>query len=267
MAWTVRLPLRLWRIGRLLVHLLWGVILTLRYAGAPAPRWAAVICRWSAGLLSCLGVALRADPPPAISTGCLLVSNHVSWLDIYVILATRRVRFVSKAEVRAWPLVGWFAARTGTLFLEREKKSAALRIGQEIGNHLAAGDWVAVFPEGTTTDGRGMLPFRAFLLQAVLDRDAVVLPAAIRYRDRSGGYTDAAAYFGDMSLGQSLWRICGARGLNAQLNFATPLSTKGASRRTLAVQAETAVRDLAGFPVTERDQASSLAAALTKESA
>ena len=267
MARTKRLPLRLWRLGRLILHLIWGVILTLRYGVAPARRWDEVISRWSAGLLACLGVSLDADPPPAAAAGCLLVSNHISWLDIYVILATRRVRFVSKAEVRAWPLVGWFAARTGTLFLERERKSAALRIGREIGAHLAAGEWVAVFPEGTTTDGRDLLPFRAFLLQAALEQGATVVPAAIRYQGPSGEYTDTPAYYGDMSLGQSLWRIVGARGLRARLSFAAPLPAAGADRRTLAAQAEDAVRTLAGFAAARPDQASSLAAALTKESA
>ena len=264
MAATLRLPLRLWRIGRLILHLLGGVVLTLRYGAAPAPRWDEVISRWSAGLLACLGVRLSADPPPAASVGCLLVSNHVSWLDIYVLLATRRVRFVSKAEVRAWPLVGWFAARTGTLFLERERKSAALRIGREIGAHLAAGEWVAVFPEGTTTDGRDMLPFRPFLLQAVLDQGAAVLPAAIRYEGPAGSRDDTPAYYGAMSLGQSLWRIAGARGLTARLKFSAPLAAAGADRRALAAQAEAAVRALAGYAPA---QASSLAAALTKESA
>lgn len=267
MARTIRLPLRLWRIGRLILHLLSGVVLTLRYGAAPAPRWDEVISRWSAGLLSCLGVRLVADPPPAAAAGCLLVSNHVSWLDIYVLLATRRVRFVSKAEVRAWPLVGWFAARTGTLFLERERKSAALRIGREIGAHLAAGEWVAVFPEGTTTDGRDMLPFRAFLLQAALDGGTAVLPAAIRYEGPSGEYSDTPAYYGDMGLGQSLWRIAGARGLTARLKFSAPLSVAGADRRTLAAQAEDAVRALAGYAPARPGQTSSPAAALTKESA
>ncbi len=267
MAATLRLPLRLWRLGRLVLHLIWGVILTLRYAAAPAPRWDGVISRWSAGLLACLGVRLAADPPPPVAAGALLVSNHISWLDIYVILATRRVRFVSKAEVRAWPLVGWFAARTGTLFLERERKSAALRIGREIGAHLAAGEWVAVFPEGTTTDGRDMLPFRPFLLQAALDQGAAVLPAAICYQGPSGEYSDTPAYYGDMSLGQSLWRIAGARGLAARLKFSAPLAAAGADRRVLAAQAEAAVRALAGYAPARPAQTSSLPAAFTKESA
>lgn len=267
MSRTICLLLRLWRLGRLSLHLFWGVILTLRYGRAPAQRWDRVISRWSAGLLARLGVSLHADSPPATSAGCLLVSNHVSWLDIYVILATCRVRFVSKAEIRGWPLVGWFAARTGTLFLERERKSAALRIGQEIGAHLAAGEWVAVFPEGTTTDGRDMLSFRPFLLQAALEQNAAVLPAAIRYEDAYGRYTDVPAYYGDMSLAQSLWRISGARGLGARLSFATPLSAAGMGRRALASQAESAVRTLAGFGAAKPNQASSVAAALTKESA
>src|SRR3569832_730288 len=121
------------RIGRLALHLVWGVIL----AGLifpllnPAQRDRRIMA-WARRLLRVLGVRLKADTAPRLPGGALLVCNHVSWLDIYLIYAAQRVHFVSKAEVRNWPVAGWLAHKTGTLFIDRGRRAVTARITSEL---------------------------------------------------------------------------------------------------------------------------------------
>jgi len=161
---------------------------------------------WSRALLGILGVRVEVtDPlPPG---GVMLVANHVSWLDIVAIHATLSCRFVSKAEVARWPLIGWMARQAGTLFLMRESKRDAVRINRHIADLLAQGECLAVFPEGTSSDGQCVLPFYAALLDPAVQAGARVAPLLIRYLDRDGTPTDRPAYHGDISLWQSLRAI------------------------------------------------------------
>lgn len=155
--------------------------------------------RWSRRLLAILGIELR-DSGDDISSGTLLVANHISWLDIFVINAVAPAAFISKAEVRKWPAIGWLAARNETVFLQRGSRGHARTIGGEIARALEAGSIVALFPEGTTTDGSHVLHFHAALLQPALDTGRPIQPLALRYRDAHGAYSRAPAYYGEMSL-------------------------------------------------------------------
>ena len=127
--------------------------------------------------------------------GALLVCNHVSWLDIYLIYAARRVHFVSKAEVRAWPVAGWLAHKTGTLFIERGRRADTARINAEMRTLMQSGAWVAVFPEGTTSDGRGLRRFLPSLLQPAVELNCPIVPAALRYRTLEGEYSARARLY------------------------------------------------------------------------
>ena len=146
-----------------------------------------------------MGIELRGSGE-RISPGTLLVANHVSWIDIFVINALSPAAFISKAEVRKWPAIGWLAATNETVFLQRGSRGHARIVGGEITGSLQAGTTVALFPEGTTTDGSHVLHFHAALLQPALDAARPIQPLAIRYRDAGGQYTRAAAYYGEMSL-------------------------------------------------------------------
>lgn len=190
--------------------------------------------RWSRGLLSLLGVELRHHGEN-IERGCLLVANHVSWLDIFVINALSPTAFVSKAEVRHWPLIGWLAARNDTVFLRRGSRGHAKVINAEIGLHLDAGNNIAVFPEGTTTDGSHLLHFHAALLQPAIESAHPVQAIAIRYQSPGGQRSLAPAYDGDISLGQCLAAIVAAPALIARTEAFTPLPTDtGQHRREIA---------------------------------
>ena len=232
------------RIGLLMLHLAWGVTL----AGLIFPLLSSAqrdrrIMAWARRLLRVLGVRLQADAAPRLPGGALLVCNHVSWLDIYLIYATRRVHFVSKAEVRNWPVAGWLAHTTGTLFIERGRRADTARINTEMRARMQSGAWVAVFPEGTTGDGKGLRRFMPSLLQPAVELNCPIVPAALRYRTLAGEYSAAPAYIGDLSMWQSLKQIVGEPGLVAELHFGDPILPNG-HRRELAAQAEAATARL-----------------------
>jgi len=205
-----------------------------------------IITAWSRRLLRVLGVRLYADTAPTLPNGALLVCNHISWLDIYLIHAARRVHFVSKAEVRQWPVGGWLAHKTGTLFIERGRRADTKRINTEMRALMQSGAWVAVFPEGTTSDGRGLRRFMPSLLQPAVELNCPVVPAALRYRTLNGEYSAAPAFIDDLSMWQSLKQIVSEPGLIAELHFGEPIQPNG-HRRELAAQAEKTVAGLLGL--------------------
>jgi 1-acyl-sn-glycerol-3-phosphate acyltransferase len=239
------LPLRrTLRLGLLGLHLVWGI--TLAAAAFPLCSTAQrdrLIMGWAQRMLRVLGVRAQIRPAPSVPGGALLVCNHVSWLDVYLIYAAQRVHFVSKSEVRAWPVAGWLAHKTGTLFLERGRRADTARVNAEMRALMQSGAWVAVFPEGTTSDGRGLRRFLPSLLQPAVELNCPIVPAALRYRSLTGAYSAAPAYIDEMSLWQSLMRIISEPGLIAELHFGEPIPPT-AHRRELAAQAEQSVARL-----------------------
>lgn len=191
--------------------------------------------RWSARLLGRLGVELRSTGiAPA---GGLIVANHISFLDIYVIHTLMPASFISKDEIRKWPLIGWLAASTGTLFMERGSRGAAQRTREITAEQLRQGGRVALFPEGTTSAGDTVLPFHSALLQAAIDAGANVIPVALRYTDRQGKRSSAAAYIDEMSLLRCLWNIAGSPRIIAHADILPPLASDGVDRRHLSTHA------------------------------
>lgn len=209
------------------------------------------IHRWSQELLQRSAIELRLHGSAPGDVPALLVSNHVSWLDIFVINAWRPARFVSKAEVRGWPLLGPLVTGTGTLFIEREKRRDALKVVHEMADALRRGHHVAAFPEGTTGWGDAVLPFHANLLQAAVSAAVPVQPVALRYLDaRSGQPTRVAAWVGDMSLVASMRQLARQRhsgGLIAELHVLPPL--RGEDRRALSQAARSAIDTVLRGPV------------------
>ncbi len=216
---------RLWRIPQLLALLGAGLftVVVLFPFGAERSRREA-IRRWSAMLVAACGVKLieragdRAHALRALAPGRMLVANHVSWLDIFVINAHSPCGFVAKAEIARWPLIGTLVARTGTLFIERGRRRAVHQAIEHIGLRLEAGGRVAVFPEGTTSDGRRLLPFHANLIEAAVRARAAVVPVGLRYFDARGERASAIEYVGTTTLLASVWRITGARALSCTID-------------------------------------------------
>ncbi len=204
---------------------------------------------WSAAILDALGIELEADLTHAVP-GALLVANHISWVDIFVINAALPSAFVSKEEVRRWPVIGWLAAKNDTVFLRRGSRGHARIINEQIAGMLAQGKHVAVFPEGTTSDGRCLLHFHAALLQPALAAGRPVLPVALSYWELDGQRSLAPRYDGDISLGQCTRTILQRRRLIARL-VTTPLRGMAADedRRIVAAQAREAIALAAGLPL------------------
>ena len=226
-----------WRLLRIAVHVLHGAaIVGLVFPRLDRPGQRLHIQWWAAKLLRVAGVALRGHGQ-AQGGGTLLAINHVSWLDIVAIHALcPEARFVSKADVKHWPLLNHLVDAAGTLYLERERRRDAMRVVHHMGEALAAGDTVAVFPEGTTGEGPELLPFHANLLQAAIATEAPVQPVALRFGDAHGRFSRAVVYVGDTSLLESLWWVACAEGLCADVSFLEPLASEGRERRELAGQ-------------------------------
>lgn len=210
--------------------------------------------RWSLKLLKLFNIHLkvRGDPPGVAPRSAMVVGNHVSWLDIFVIMAVSPCHFVSKAEVRNWPLIGWLSARTGTLFLERGRRQDTVRVNIAMRELLVGGERLAVFPEGTTTEGEELKPFHASLLQPAVDAGAPIYPAAIRYSRPDGSVCVEASYAGDMSLAQSLRQILAQKEIDAEVVFGAPIGTTGKSRAALARLTEAAIASALRLPVPHR---------------
>jgi 1-acyl-sn-glycerol-3-phosphate acyltransferase len=234
------------RIARLSAHVLHGLwIVWVRFPRMTAKQQDRTIQRWSKKLLSILNVRLRPhNAPREWPERTLIVTNHVSWLDIFAIYAVAPGLFVAKSEIANWPVVGSLVARVGTLFIERGRSRHARHTKERIAETLVTGRRVAVCPEGTTSDGKHVKRFHAALLQPAIDAAAIVQPVALRYTDARGEFTLAAAYIDDMSLMDSLWRIASTRRMHVELHFATPIDATGTARRELSAAAHEAVAGL-----------------------
>jgi 1-acyl-sn-glycerol-3-phosphate acyltransferase len=237
--------LRIVRGARVTLHVFQGLATTaLVFPLIGMAKRQVLIRRWSKQLLRMLHVDARIEglPEGGLSGNLLIIANHVSWLDIFVLNAVRPSRFIAKAELKRWPVLGRFAAGCGTLFVDRDRRRDAHRVNQEARDMLAAGDTIAIFPEGTTTDGRSVLPFHSSLLQPIVDAGGHVQPIAIRYLEPGGQYNDAPAYIGETTFLDSFWRVLGERRLVVGLTFGPTLATHGRHRRELSREAEAFIR-------------------------
>jgi 1-acyl-sn-glycerol-3-phosphate acyltransferase len=191
-------------------------------------------------MLAAMGVrVLRRGPQPR--PGSLLVANHVSWLDILVLLAMAPVRLVSKGEVGSWPGIGALAGLSGAIFLDRSRPKKLPATVGEVTAALRAGRSVAVFPEGTTFCGASQGRFRPAMFQAAIDANAPVVPASIHYD------SSAAAFVGDDTLLGSVRRVAALRSLTVTLVTAPALRpAPDADRRVLARVAQTSL-GVAGY--------------------
>ena len=223
------------RLLRCVAHGLHGLaIVLLRFPAFDAATRQARIQWWSVKMLRVMGIALQVEGVPATG-GTLLVVNHISWLDIMAVHAVcPQARFVSKADVKAWPLLSRLVDAAGTLYLERERKRDALRVVHTMARALKDGDMVAVFPEGTTSDGLALLPFHANLLQAAIATGTPVQPVALRFSDSQQGVSRAVEFVGDTTLLQSLWRVACGDGVTAWVALLPPRDSTQADRRVLA---------------------------------
>jgi 1-acyl-sn-glycerol-3-phosphate acyltransferase len=221
----------------ILLRLAWHMVLGRREINKHFERYSfeerdQAIQRWARRSLDLMGIRLVLQGQPVAQGPMLVVANHISWLDIMVINAARPCRFVSKADVKEWPLLGPLVVGAGTLFIERESRRDALRVVHIMAERLRAGDVLAAFPEGTTSDGTALLPFHANLLQAAVSANAPIQALAMSFHDEaSGQMSQAPTYVGDATLVASLWRTLMSPPIEARLRFGEPQHAQGRDRR------------------------------------
>ncbi len=181
---------------------------------AECARWLHQTCLRG---ICAIGVELSVEGnPPAHG---LIVSNHVSYLDIAVYSAAVPCVFVSKAEVEEWPVIGRYARWAGTVFVRRHDRSDAARANVSVGDSLHNGVPVVLFPEGTTTDGQRVLRFHSTMLQPAIDAAAPITPCAIRYELSDGDAAHEVCWWGDMTLAPHLWNLLGKKLIHAKVVF------------------------------------------------
>lgn len=196
---------------------------------------------WSRQLLALLGIRVEAGGDLTGIEGGLLAGNHISFIDIFVINAVLPSTFVAKSDVRQWPLIGWLCQRTNTVFIERGSRKAAHQAHGQMLAALAAGQRLAIFPEGTTTAGDHLLPFHAALFQSAIDAAVPVHALALSYRGRDGAPSAAPAYIDEISLIDCMVSVLEAGGLVARITLAARFVPPLPDRRHLAQRAHQAV--------------------------
>ena len=236
------------RKARLILHIVRGMVLAaLVYPRVPVERQQVMIRNWSQRMLALCGITLVVHQHgETLERGAMLVGNHISWIDIYVIDAWRPTPFVSKAEIAKWPVIGWLAKTIGTVFIQREKRSDAKKIMHQLSDILSSGGMIALFPEGTTSNGLAVQPFHANMFQASVLAAAPIQPICLMYEDAQGRQSPAADYIGDTTLFESVDMILSASPLSAHLYVGAPLAA-GPDRRQLADQAQQAVSHALGY--------------------
>lgn len=230
--------IKLSRVGLHLIHGLWIV-------NRHFPRWHAHqkyerIQAWAQSSLSLLGIDLKVNGSPPSRGPVLLVANHVSWLDIVVLLASCPCHFVSKSEIGQWPVVGTLTRAVGTLFITRSSRRDALRVVHKMAEklHIDSGLVLAIFPEGTTSNGLQVLPFHANLFQAAIAANAPVQTVALRFEEAASGKASlAACYVDDDTFLGSVWRTLSAPQQRVVLSFGTTQHGAGRNRQSWAADA------------------------------
>ncbi|MDD5394450.1 MAG: lysophospholipid acyltransferase family protein [Thiothrix sp.] len=234
------------RLSRLSLHIVNGIVLTAVLAGVlrrscDEPFYQQLIRWWLGKLPRLMGVTVTVKGEPASET-VLMVANHISWLDIPVLGSVAKVRFLSKQEVRHWPVVGWLADKAGTLFITRGQAGAAAQAAATISQALQAGRAVLLFPEGTTSTGNAVRTFHARLLAPAMDAQLPVQPVAVRYPGAEGLTNPLVPYVDQQSLWENLRAILGEREVLAEIHFLPLVQTAGQERKAVAAACEQHIR-------------------------
>ncbi len=242
--------LLLWRGSRFLLHLLTALLLVASAVALPRalglrPIGLAALTRWWYRRL-CRILGLRLTVTGGLAPGILLVANHISWLDIPVLGAQGDIAFLSKAEIRAWPLIGWMAEVLGTLFITRGANQAR-DIADQIARRARAGQVVVIFPEATTADGTQLRPFHPRLFAAAQESGSRLQPVALRYGEPDR-LDRIAPFIGDDQPLPHLLRVLRHPGIRVQVQFLPPLASAGLDRKGMAEACRRAIGEALGLP-------------------
>lgn len=227
---------QIYRISRIFLHTILGLIIAsvfLPLLGKSAKL--ALIKWWCGGLLRAfhINVITFGDCPPDTTKGVMFVANHVSWSDIHALNSKIALRFIAKSEISSWPVFGYLAQKANALFIDRSKRHEAAKIVDITVASLLNGDNLCFFPEGTTSDGKQVLPFKSSVLQAAINAKSLIWPVAIRYVNMDGSMNANMAYAGEISLIESMRLIIKQKNATVELHFLKPIKTSDKDRRYL----------------------------------
>lgn len=228
----------MFRLLRLIAHIVKGILIALLLLPSASPmRRDLHIQRWCRQLLRIFNVALYTygDIPTWDTRNTMFVANHVSWMDIHALNCIRTIRFIGKSEIKSWPIFGWFATKANTLYIERERRQHTGVVVNTACNSLKQGDCMCFFPEGTTTDGNQLMPFKGSLMQAAIDAEADVWPVAIRYPGPDNSINKRMAFADDTTLLASIWAILSLAEPVVELHFLPVIKSGEHERRGLTL--------------------------------
>lgn len=233
---------------------------TLPLLAVPLPGRAHLQRRYCRVVLRCLGIRITVSGGPIRNVpGVLVVSGHVSWVDVFAIGAVMPGAFVAKAEMIGWPGLGALARLMKVIPIERDNLRRLPEVVQTVAERLRAGRTVVAFPEGTTWCGLAYGPFRPAMFQAAIDAGRPVQPLRLSYHHRDGRASTAAAYIGDDSLFTSIRRLVTAQRTVVHVRVES-LQLPGDDRRDLAARCEAAVRGTNAFAIEVQGEGHALAA-------
>ena len=182
---------------------------------------------------ACRVLGIRVRMHGSMPSSGLLVSNHLSYLDIVVLSSIRPCVFVAKRDVASWPLFGWLAHAAGTIYVDRERRFSSPKAVNAIGNAIANRSVVVIFPEGTSSDGSTVLPFKSALLESAVQLRAPIAAASIDYMLDDGSVADEVCYWRDMTLVPHLLNLLFKREIRAIYSF-SPGKVRAGNRKEIA---------------------------------
>lgn len=227
---------------RLLVHVFGAwLTTTFMYPFYNEARRSRHVQSWSKKLLDICGVEVTVHHPERLSSRALIVANHISWLDIFLIHSVVPCHFIAKAEMAHWPVIGSLAKSSGTLFLERSRSRHLKSTLEMLVRYLKARKHCIFFPEGTTAKQGELLPFHPNLFEGAIHARMSIQPFALKYVNRAGEFEDAVDLSGDISMRESINSILGKDRIFAELTLLPPIDSNGLSRKDLSEHARKAI--------------------------
>ena len=190
---------------------------------------------WCKQLLAAFNLRITSHghiPQHQAMSSTMIVANHISWTDIHALNSIVPLRFIAKSEIKNWPVFGYLAKKANVLFIDRDKRQDAARIVHLTSNSLVEGDNLCLFPEGTTTDGTIMKPFKSSIIQAAIHAKATIHPVAIRYPGQNGSANTSIAYAGETTMKESMQQLLLQQNPAVELHFLTPIATAEFSEST-----------------------------------
>jgi 1-acyl-sn-glycerol-3-phosphate acyltransferase len=228
---------------RIILHILLVVPLCLLIFISTKNQQERIIRFWCKRLLSIFEISVEVtglESNLVNQKKYLMVANHISWMDIIVIQSIKPCIFVAKSDVASWPLFGWVAQMTGTIFIKRDKISDIKKALKKMKRRLIKRS-VCIFPEGTSTNGRYLLPFKSNLFQSSIDTQKSILPLCLRYEQKNI-YTDKTAFVDDMSLLDSIIKIKQEKDIRVVVEILQPIRPRY-NRKELASYTQEIIRN------------------------